>query len=289
MVFCIFASERKYNHNKISQMTISLILTTYNNIPFLNLCLKSISELNFMPMEVIVADDGSTDDTKKLINSYKKKISVPVHHLWHEDIGFRLSEIRNKGIALAKGEYVICIDGDLILNPYFVFDHAKMSRPKTLLQGTRGMLSENVTKRLIDDNNVEIKLFSGDIKGAFKTIRAPKLSPLFNLIVRNKYSRSYAKGANMSYYKEDALAVNGYDQDFMGWGHEDADFNLRMMNNGIKRKFLKQCAVAYHLHHEGSHRIDDNPNMVLLRQHEAKNSIWCKNGIIEMKNNDESK
>lgn len=267
-------------------MTISLIVTTYNNTPFLNLCLKSISELIVMPMEVIVADDGSTDDTKKLINSYKNKISVPLHHVWHEDKGFRLAEIRNKGIRSAKGEYIICIDGDLILNPYFVYDHAKMSRPKTLLQGTRGMLSEDVTGRLIADNNTEIKFFSNDIRGGFKTIRAPRLSLLFNFIIRNKYPKAYAKGANMSYYKEDVLAVNGYDQYFMGWGHEDADFNLRMMNNGIKRKFLKQCAVTYHLYHGENHRIDDNPNMVLLRQHEAEGSIWCKCGIVGVKNDD---
>lgn len=264
-------------------MTISLIISTYNSVNFLNLCLKSVSELKFMPDEIIIADDGSEEETKLLIDSYREKIPVTIKHVWHEDKGFRLAEIRNKAINASECDYIISIDGDLLLNPYFVLDHKKMSKPRTFLQGTRASLTRDFTDRIIQNNYLKIrKLSSKDFSGRFKVIRALFIAPLINLMFEHRYPKRYAKGANTSFHKKDCLDINGFDNDFVGWGHEDVDFNLRMMNNEVKRRFLKHCAIAYHLYHDEKQRVNESPNKYKIEKHIEDNTIRCENGISNL-------
>ena len=104
----------------MQKITSSLILATYNWKEALELVLMSVMRQSVKPFEVIIADDGSREDTKALIDEYRKKFDIPLIHVWHEDKGFRLSEIRNKAIKQARGNYIIQIDGDTILHKDFV-------------------------------------------------------------------------------------------------------------------------------------------------------------------------
>lgn len=268
---------KKLPNNIFINMKVSLIISTYNNLDFLNLCLKSVSELKYMPDEVVIADDGSTEETKILVDSYRSKISVPVVHVWQEDKGFRKCMIWNKVIAKAKGEYIIQIDGDLILNPYFVYDHLKMAKPNTYLQGTRVMLSEQESKILIDK-----KSFAFLPKG-MKSIRILCVTNLVSRIIKHKYYKSYAKGVNMSFYRDDLIKINGYDEDFVGWGLEDEDIALRMQNGGVVRKFIKFCAIGYHLYHGDETRPKSNSNSALLNKHQEDGTVECENGITKIR------
>ena len=104
-------------------MTVSLIISTYNWPRALYLCLDSVMQQTVMPSEIIIADDGSGIATRDVVRHFEAVSPVPVRHIWHEDDGFRLAEIRNKAIAASRGEYVIQIDGDLILQRHFIQDH----------------------------------------------------------------------------------------------------------------------------------------------------------------------
>lgn len=108
---------------------ISLIATTYNWPDALRLCIESIGRQTLVPFEVIIADDGSTDDTRTLIERMRKDFPCPIVHAWQEDLGFRAAEVRNNALRLCKGDYVVFIDGDIIMHPHFVEDHAKMAQP----------------------------------------------------------------------------------------------------------------------------------------------------------------
>ena len=99
-------------------MTISLIISTYNWPEALSRCLDSVMSQTVQPTEIIIADDGSTIETKHVIDDYSRRSVVPIVHVWHEDDGFRLSMIRNKAIVRAKGEYIIQIDGDVVLEKH---------------------------------------------------------------------------------------------------------------------------------------------------------------------------
>lgn len=83
---------------------VSVIITTYNRKVFLRAAVISVLKQDYRDKEVIVVDDGSTD------NSYKEIEDLPVRYLWKENGG--ISSARNKGIEMAAGEYIAFLDVD---------------------------------------------------------------------------------------------------------------------------------------------------------------------------------
>ena len=83
-------------------MKVSLLIATYNWPEALSLVLESVQNQFVLPNEIIIADDGSKDETRQLIENFKRKTTIELHHIWQEDKGFRLAEIRNKAIAKAQ-------------------------------------------------------------------------------------------------------------------------------------------------------------------------------------------
>ena len=124
----------------------TLIITTYNKPVFLELVLKSVMRQRVLPCEVIVADDGSKEDTKALIERYQALFPVPLVHSWIPDEGFRLSMSRNVAIAKAKGDYIIIIDGDIVLGPSFVADHVWAREEGCFVNGNRARLTKAATQ-----------------------------------------------------------------------------------------------------------------------------------------------
>ena len=137
--------------------TCSLIITTYNSKDSLRCVLESVKNLDYLPSEVLIADDGSREDTAQLIQSYQATFPCPLLHIWQEDAGFRLNTIRNKAINAARGEYIILIDGDMVLEPNFILDHLKFAKKKQLLQGSRVVLDESQTAFMIQGDASKFK------------------------------------------------------------------------------------------------------------------------------------
>lgn len=128
-------------------MSISLIVTTYNRPEALILVLKSIELQTLIPSEVIVADDGSDEKTKNLIFDFSLQTDLDITHSFQEDLGFRAAEARNKAISMSKGDYIVLIDGDVVLHPEFIADHLKNSKFGYFIQGSRSLLTEKKNKR----------------------------------------------------------------------------------------------------------------------------------------------
>jgi glycosyltransferase involved in cell wall biosynthesis len=191
--------------------SVSLIVSTYNWPEALNLCLMSILEQTVMPNEIIIADDGSAAATTGLIVSYQQKFTIPVTHIWQEDHGFQLSKIRNKAIARASGDYIVQIDGDLILEKHFIEDHINFSRPGTFVSGTRIQMSSALSSRLIKNNSISVSVFSRGITNFSNGIRLS----LFRSFLAERYRSkdpTYVRGCNMAFWKADLLKVNGYNE-----------------------------------------------------------------------------
>jgi len=268
----------------------SLIISTYNWPEALELTLKSIMRQDRMPDEVIIADDGSTDHTQSLINHYKNSFPTNLIHVWHEDQGFRLASIRNKAFAASTKDYIIQIDGDIILHPKFVTDHLAFAKQNCLLQGSRVMLGKNRSKILLKQKETHISFFDADIKRRENGIRCLALSNYLLTRYKNRYPIYYARGANMSFWKEDILKVNGYNESFEGWGHEDSDLTLRLLNNGVKKYILKFSAIAYHLFHpENKSAERELTNKKLLEETYQNKVIWTQNGLSKYLTNHEYK
>ncbi|WP_395092069.1 glycosyltransferase family 2 protein [Vaginella massiliensis] len=238
----------------------SLVLSTYNWAEALELVLKSILNQTYLPNEVIIADDGSGEDTKTVVDNFKKKYPKKVVHVWQEDQGNRKAKIMNKAIAKATSDYIINIDGDVILHPKFVEDHLSLAQKNTYLYGSRVNIQQSKLNDLFLNKNLNFHFFSRGIKKRGRTLRIPFLAQQ-----QNKHANfsSKMRGCNFSFWREDFIKVNGYNEEITGWGREDSELVLRMHNAGIFAKRLKFSGIVYHIyHHEQSKVFLDQNNKI---------------------------
>ena len=268
----LFKYFKLYEIKHTPPRSVSLIISTYNQKERLALVLDSVRTQLRLPDEVIVADDGSRPDTRQLLETLQADFPCPLRHVWQEDRGFRLAGIRNKALRAARGEYIIVIDGDMILERHFIGDHLRRAVPGQYLQGSRILLSPGDTE-LIE----RAQSASGPQGQAYRlafgarSCRAHRIAPLSALIYRYSLRRAGyfmrhdlirgVRGCNCSFYLRDAGRCGYYDEGYEGWGREDSDFAARfVMARGVFRR-LKFQGLAYHLHQEERSRERDAHNM----------------------------
>ncbi|MES2430399.1 MAG: glycosyltransferase family 2 protein [Bacteroidota bacterium] len=256
--------------------SISLIISTYNRPDALELILLSVLKQTVLPHEVIIADDGSRQETQQLIEQYKASFPLPLVHVWHEDAGFRLSVIKNKAVAKATSDYVIFIDGDLVIHRNFIEDYSKNIKPNSILVASRVFLSEGYTKELLSDKNASVIINN-------KTVEKNKIAsyriPWLHHLIKGSQTYKGARGGLMGVFKSDFVKVNGFDESFTGWGREDSDLYVRLLNTGVKRFNIKFAAITYHLWHKEISRDKLSLNDRLLEESIKQKRTWCPNGI----------
>lgn len=265
---------------------ISIVITTYNRSGALACVLHALEHQTDLHFEVVVADDGSTDDHQAKIQSLQAKSALNITHVWHPDMGFTASQVRNLGVAASKGNYLILLDGDCVPESDFVARHRRLAEKGCFVNGSRVLLSKKFTEKV---EGGHIQLFSrcflvwigrrlaGQSSKALAKFRLPDQ-------LRRKQAAFKWKGirsCNMSVYKSDYIAVNGFDETFVGWGHEDADFVLRLHNAGLCRKNGFWSTEVYHLWHHESSRDMENVNARLVRERIATKQIRATVGYEE--------
>lgn len=235
---------------------ISILLATYNWPQALKLCLESLATQTDQDFEIIIADDGSTSETKQLIEKIKLNHPISITHLWQEDQGFRKTKILNQAIAAAHGNYLIFLDGDCIVQPDYIARHRALAQKGYLVTGSRVLLDQSLTKRLLNSPNWDYKQFASKLLSYRLSGCINKYWPL-QIKLGNGSWRDYQKfvwrrikGCNMACWKEDAEAINGFDESMTGWGHEDADFVFRLQRHHIKRKSGSWSTEVLHLFHK---------------------------------------
>ena len=256
-------------------MKTTLIITTYNWKEALKVVLTSIKRQTVLPDEVIVADDGSRADTKQIIEQIREGFPVPLIHSWHEDNGFQLAMSRNRAIAQASGDYLIMVDGDMVLSQTFIESHNHVAKLGWFVQGGRVLTDESCSQAIMNDNLIPSIVTKG-IRNRKNCITNALLSKIFSYERNND---SATRGCNMAFWKQDVIEVNGFNQDFIGWGNEDNEFVHRMLNAGKKRLYLKFSGVGYHLYHKENSRASLAENDVILAHTIKYNLTRCENGI----------
>ncbi len=257
-------------------MKLTLIITTYNWPESLMLVIKSINNQSILPDEVIIADDGSTNETKDLISSFKQFSDLNIIHSWQEDIGFRVARSRNNAISKSTSDYIVLIDGDMILHVDFIKDHIANAELGYFIQGSRALLSKKLTKKVLDRSKVNFFFFSLGLKNKKNSIHSNFLSMIFS---NKKNNLRGIKSCNMAFFKKDCMNINGFNNDFEGWGREDSEFVVRLMNSGIRRKNVRFNTIQFHLWHNEYSKLSIEENNEMLN-YAINNSIqWCENGI----------
>lgn len=257
-------------------MKTSLLISTYNWPEALELVLMSAKNQSVRPDEIVIANDGSTRETTELIDQFKAQCDIPLVHVWHEDDGFRRSAILNKTIARATGDYIVQTDGDCILHRDFVKDHIENARKGQYLYGSRVNIRESYLPTLFSEKKIRLHPFSKGIKKRSRALRIPFFSRFYG--AGNELSKKL-RGCNVSFWKADFIAVNGYNEGMTGWGREDSELMVRMMNRGILGRRLRYRGIVFHIWHKTSSMHNVDKNNAIQQQAIREKRTWCEQGI----------
>ena len=263
--------------------TASVLISTYNQPRELELALVALGRQRTLPTEVLIGDDGSTSETRDLIQDYASRLPFPLLHVWQKDKGYRKSRVMNEAARRAKGDQLIMLDGDSFPHPGWVADHLASADDRHILCGRRvklgPALSPTVTPEDISggdfDSVLRPKLLKSGLQGDTKRIglgvRVPR--PLYRVLHPRPRK---LMGVNFSLPKSAFVAVNGYDEDWEVYGHEDRDLELRLIRSGYPRKPLLNRAVVYHLHHDEREKSDRTRE--LIAADETSTAKRCERG-----------
>lgn len=263
-------------------MVVSLLISTYNWEEALSLCLYSVFAQTVKPSEILIADDGSRDETRQLIDKMREKTDIPIVHIWHEDKGFRKTIILNNAILKAASPYIIQIDGDIILERHFIADHLELAEKSHFVCGSRVLLGQNSTARLLKGMEKYPAFFNHNLGFVLNAFR---FRPLRKYLAKRyaKDSMWRIRGCNMAFWKEDVLNINGYNEDLEMWGQEDVEISYRLVHSGIQKKQLKMGGVEFHLYHPFASRANLAYHEQVLEYVIREKIAWCDNGIVKKK------
>lgn len=251
-------------------MLISIIISTYNWPQALNKVLEALQEQTDRNFEIVIADDGSGIETKKLIQNWIAKSKVKVIHAWQPDEGFRVSESRNNAVRACHGDYLVFIDGDCIPRKHFVEHQRALAEKGYVVAGNRCLLSASLTATLLTSNKSFHfpfwKLCLLRIKGDLNRLDALITLPP-NSFFRYRHLTKWQKlrGCNIGVWRQDFERVNGFDSSFVGWGFEDSDLAARLINAGVKIKNGAFSTALLHLYHRESDEIREGHNWERLQ------------------------
>ena len=273
--------------------TISIILTTYNSETWLEKVLWGYTMQSYNDFELIIADDGSTNETKNLIEKFKSEFKNPIIHVWQKDEGFQKTKILNKAIIKASCEYILFSDGDCIPRNDFVATHLKHKIKGSFLSGGYFKLNDFVSNSI---SEIDIKnqscfkskwLIENGLKWNFKLIKLTKnifFAYFMNWITPTKKTFN---GHNTSCFKEDLIAVNGFNED-MKYGGLDREIGERLFHNNIRGKQIRYSAICLHLNHNRSYATKDNwlNNNNIRKYNKQHKVIAVQNGLSKYLNNE---
>lgn len=266
---------------------ISVIVATYNRPDALAACLRALEAQTDRNFEIVIADDGSDQKTGGMITEHARRMKIPLKHAWHPDTGFCLAEIRNRAIRISEGSYCVFLDGDCIPRPDFVAAHRALMEPGWFVTGNRLLLSESITKRVLEQN-LEPERW-GLFKWLLQRLRGDvnRVSPLFGMslgFLRKRHPRRWkgARGSNMAFWRSDLNAVDGFDAAFTGWGREDSDIFIRMIRSKVFRKDGRFGTAVIHLWHPEADRSKLADNEQQLADMRASRRLRAQQGLSHL-------
>jgi len=270
------------------QIDASVIVSTYNRLIALELTLEGFRRQTTHNFEVIVADDGSTDETKNFLIEHKDRYPFPLRHVWHEDDGFQKARILNKSIAVATAPLIIFDDGDCIPEKHFVEAHIKMSEPGRFTISRSVLLSEKFSKRVDTSYIARGNFDSFNIPLLFDYIFGKTRFWEYSLYLKSDFALGLVQkfkksktifGGNFSVSKDDLIKVNGFNEEFVKWGNEDGELGSRLMNSGVMPTVAIARAINFHYYHPRPHHSRNDDNVQRSADALHKSLTHCEKGL----------
>jgi glycosyltransferase involved in cell wall biosynthesis len=272
---------------------ISVVITTYNRCDALLAVLDGLSRQTDRRFEVIVADDGSRDAHRQPILDAAVAQDLHVVHVWHPDVGFTASRVRNRGVAAARGQYIVFLDGDCVPEVDFIARHKWLAQPGFFVNGSRVLLSPELTQQVVSGCE---RVSGRGWRYWFRQRLAGHASKLTGLLrlpdwsgrVQRDFTWKGIRSCNMGVWRTDFERIDGFDESFVGWGHEDADFVLRLHHSGVARKNGFCATEVYHLWHKEAARDHESQNAQTVREREKSDVVRAALGYSQQRIHDDA-
>jgi glycosyltransferase involved in cell wall biosynthesis len=266
----------------------SIVFTTYNQPDWLEKVLIGFAAQDRQGFEVLIADDGSGEETRQRIDALRRQLPMPVRHLWQSDDGFRKCEAMNMAIEQAASDYLIFTDGDCIPRADFVSTHLRLREPGRFLSGGYHKLPMSTS----------LAISRGDIHAGrcfderwlrrhgmptsrrnLKLTAGPAMARVLDAV---SPARPSWNGHNASGWKHDILAINGFDER-MRYGGEDREFGERLENAGVRGKRIRYRAIVVHLEHTRGYATQESIqfNRQLRAETRESHRTWTEYGIAK--------
>jgi glycosyltransferase involved in cell wall biosynthesis len=270
-------------------MRTELIVATYQNPRALRLSLASVARQAVRLDAVAIADDGSGPETKAVVDAFAAAHpKLGVRHVWHEDRGFRKNAILNRAIASSDADFLVFIDGDVLVRPDFLARHLELARPDRWSSGSLIRLDRTATAAVTEDLVASGRVFERDWLNAHRAVdrfgtwlktRPLPVPVLKALDLMTPVQKAWG-GANASAFREAILQVNGFDES-MRYGGEDKELGVRLTNSGVRGRHLRYTASVVHLDHPRGY-ADPAPiqaNKARVRAARRSGLAWTADGI----------
>ncbi|MBM4113464.1 MAG: glycosyltransferase [Phycisphaerae bacterium] len=280
-------------------MLLSVIVTTYNRPDALAAVLEGLlaqrdaepassgalgaSSLRF---EALVADDGSGEPTRELVESFRPRFRGALEHVWHEDAGFRAGAIRNRAAAKSRGDLLVFLDGDCIPRTRFVAAHARAARPRSMMRGSRALLSEPFTNRVLAErlplhDRSAASWIRARLRGEVNRVSGLIALPWSRTVGAARREWRGVRTCNLAVWRTDFERLNGFDERFVGWGYEDSDLAIRGLNDGVLvRRTGPECTVLHLWHRENDRRFEGE-NLARLEATRRSGAVRAPIGLAE--------
>lgn len=268
-------------------MKISFIVLTYNRADALLAVLRALAAQCGAGHEVVIADDGSRPDQVQMLFSQCPVFKCPVRHVWHPDTGFTAAQARNLGARHAQGDYLVFLDGDCVPGRGFVAQHTRLAEAGCFVNGSRVLLSETFTARVLE-RQIDLPACAASFwlqarwRGDCNKLSHLLVWPWRLLRVRQGFQWRGIRSCNFGLWRDDFVKVNGFDETFEGWGHEDADLVLRLSHLGLRRKNGFMATEVFHLWHRENRRDQESVNKNRVLQRMKTDVIQAEKGLREL-------
>lgn len=265
-------------------MRIAVIVTTYDRPDALAAVLEGCLAQSDREFELIVADDGSTEETARVVASYCTRAPFNITHVWQENLGFRAAAVRNRALAVTDARYVVFTDGDCVPTSAFVARHRLLAEPGCFVAGNRVLLSEGFTRKVLCERlaihtwNRKMWLAArlrGEINRLLPLIELPD----WRFRKRAPQRWEGVKTCNLAAWRTDLLRVNGFDESYSGWGLEDTDLVVRLLRAGVCHKSGRFAVPIFHLWHRENDRSHLMENQQRLAALATSSRLWAEHGL----------
>ncbi|MDB5809607.1 MAG: uncharacterized protein JWN94_1729 [Betaproteobacteria bacterium] len=250
-------------------MKTAVIVTTYNRPDALTAVLAGYAAQRDAAFELLIADDGSSDETRRAIEAFKAQSDRTVTHVWHEDRGFRAAAIRNRALASTHADYIVFSDGDCVPAPHFVAQHQRLAEAGWFVAGNRALLSAAFSERVLREKLAIHHWSRATWVAAWIRRDINRILPLITLAdgaFRKSAPQRWqgVKTCNLAAWRSDLMRVNGLDETYSGWGLEDSDLAIRLLHAGVRHKSGRFATPVFHLWHAENDRSRLAENQRLL-------------------------